>query len=227
MQVHLTLKSSNSKVGPIPVSTTSAVSCPDVCPLKDNGCYAASGPLAIHWRKVTAGERGTDWSAFCDAIASLPEGQLWRHNQAGDLPGNAVTIDRDMMVQLVESNLNRRGFTYTHYSIDNPHNAMLIGYANRCDFTVNVSTDNVFALDAAIAEHGIDRFPFVTLLPSGNTEKSLQTPNGNLVVRCPAEYRDISCADCQMCADNKRTFAVGFTVHGTGKRKANLIASAR
>ena len=56
---HLTLKSSNRKTGKIPVSVTSAHSCPDHCPLKKNGCYEEGGPGAINWRKVTNGERGT------------------------------------------------------------------------------------------------------------------------------------------------------------------------
>jgi hypothetical protein len=58
MNVHLTLVSSNAKTGPIPVSTSSAVTCSDACPFKKDGCYADSGPLALHWSKVTSGQRG-------------------------------------------------------------------------------------------------------------------------------------------------------------------------
>ena len=47
--VHLTLKSRNAKVGPIPVSTSSAATCRDMCPLKAKGCYATfSRPLNLH-----------------------------------------------------------------------------------------------------------------------------------------------------------------------------------
>ena len=45
MNVHLTLKSSNAKTGPIPVSTTEKASGPPDCAMRE-GCYAASGPLA-------------------------------------------------------------------------------------------------------------------------------------------------------------------------------------
>jgi hypothetical protein len=87
MKVHLTLISGNEKTGPIPVSTTSADTCPDVCPLKNGGgCYAEHGRLRIHWDKVSAGERGMDWDSFCHIIAGLPDKTFWRHNQAGDLP---------------------------------------------------------------------------------------------------------------------------------------------
>ena len=44
------------------------------------------------------------------------------------------------------------------------------------------------------------------------------------VVRCPAELRDISCADCgngdPLCARLDRDFVVGFTAHGPSKKKA-------
>jgi hypothetical protein len=93
MQVHITMKSANVKTGPIPVSTSSADTCPGSCPFKKQGCYADSGPLALHWAKVTAGDRGMQWSEFCDVIAALPAGQLWRMNQAGDLPGAGETVD--------------------------------------------------------------------------------------------------------------------------------------
>jgi hypothetical protein len=43
-------------------------------------------------------------------------------------------------------------------------------------------------------------------------------------VRCPAEYRDISCAQCgdgePFCARLNRKFIIGFTAHGPNKRKA-------
>jgi len=95
MHVTLNLKSGNRKVGKIPVSTTEASSCPSSCPLaspegagvsKGADCYAASGPLGMHWRKIGEGGRGDQWDFFCKAVAKFPEGQLWRHNQAGDLP---------------------------------------------------------------------------------------------------------------------------------------------
>ena len=78
-------------------------------------CYAASGPLALHWSKVTAGARGTDWPTFTAQIAALPDGQLWRHNQAGDLPVDNGTVDAVKLGQLVHANTGRRGFTYSHH----------------------------------------------------------------------------------------------------------------
>ena len=85
---HMTLVSGNTKVGPIPVTTTSKDSCPSTCSFKGNGCYAEGGHLAIHWNRLSAGQssRELNLEQLCGAIKSLRFKQLWRHNQAGDLP---------------------------------------------------------------------------------------------------------------------------------------------
>ena len=69
MNFHLTLKSSNVKTGPIPVSTSSAATCPPTCPFNNGeGCYAGSGPLALHWKKVTEKTRGDQFAEFLNKI---------------------------------------------------------------------------------------------------------------------------------------------------------------
>jgi len=63
-QVALTRVSRNAKVGPIPVSTTEATTCPPACGLAKSGCYADGGPLAIFWRKVNERKAGMAWNSF-------------------------------------------------------------------------------------------------------------------------------------------------------------------
>ena len=67
---HITPKSKNAKVGKMAVTTSTATTCPSACPFRDNGCYAESGPLKLHWLKVTEGKRGDDWSTFIDKIVT-------------------------------------------------------------------------------------------------------------------------------------------------------------
>ena len=217
--VHLTLKSSNGKVGPIPVSTTSAQSCPDACPLKKDGCYADGGPLAIHWKAVTAGTRGLDWITFCNSIAALPAGQLWRHNQAGDLPGLNDTINPAALDMLVKANLGRRGFTYTHKPMT-PDNARMVRSANDRGFTINLSANDLTHADE-LAEIGAG--PVVTLLPADAPAK-LQTPAGRQVIVCPAQTRDdVTCMTCQLCQRADRPTIVGFRAHGASAKKAEKV----
>lgn len=217
-RVHLTLKSANEKTGPIPVSTTSAATCPDACPFKKNGCYADGGPLAIHWRAVTEGQRGAQWSDFTAQIAALPDGQLWRHNQAGDLPGAGDAIDPVALGELVRANVGRRGFTYTHKPATS-ENLHWIRAANEWGFTVNLSANDLTHADA-LADTGL---PVVTVLPVDAPAK-LETPAGRTVVTCPATYRDgVSCATCQLCQRANRATIVGFPAHGAGKARVQRV----
>jgi len=219
MNVHLTLKSANVKTGAIPVSTTTKDSCPPDCAMRD-ACYAASGPLALHWSKVTSGERGTDWPTFTANIANLPDGQLWRHNQAGDLPVADGTVDAVKLGQLVHANTGKRGFTYSHHrdaqSID------WIRHANNWGFTVNLSANDLADADT-LADHKAG--PVVVVLPSTTTTNT-RTPAGRPVVVCPATQRDnVSCATCQLCA-RQRDVIVGFPGHGTRKRTIDIRLAA-
>jgi hypothetical protein len=219
VQVHLTLKSANVKTGPIPVSTTERDSCPDNCAMRAE-CYAASGPLALHWAAVSAGTRGTSWGQFTQAIAALPDNQLWRHNQAGDLPQIDGTIDAVKLGQLVAANQGKRGFTYSHHR--DAASLAWIKHANAWGFTVNLSANDLRDADA-LAD--TDAGPVVVVLPSTQTENTV-TPAGRKVVVCPATQRDdVSCATCQLC-QRQRSVIVGFPAHGTRKRVINIRLAA-
>ena len=219
MQAHLTLKSANVKTGPIPVSTTEKDSCPTDCAMRAE-CYADSGPLALHWRAVSAGTRGTTWGAFAQAIAALPEGQLWRHNQAGDLPQIDGTVDAVKLGQLVAANSGRRGFTYSHHR--DSASLAWIKHANAWGFTVNLSANNLADADYLADQ---DAGPVVVVVPSTQT-RNITTPKGRAVVICPATQRDdVSCATCQLC-QRQRAAIVAFPAHGSRHRVINLRLAA-
>jgi len=218
---HLTRVSANAKTGPIPVSTSSADTCPPSCPFKSQGCYAKSGPLALHWAKVTSGGRGMDWQTFCEAIADLPRGSLWRHNQAGDLPGIGEYVDASALGKLTKANQGRRGFTYTHKHATES-NREAIRSANANGFTVNLSANTLAHADE-LAETQCG--PVVVVLPSDQVTNTT-TPAGRKVVICPATVRDdVTCASCGLC-QRQRSAIIGFPAHGTGKRKASFVASS-
>lgn len=217
------MPSRNAKTGPIFVSTSSAATCPTTCPFNNankGGCYADSGPLAMHWRKVTKGERGGTFEALLDKIARLPKGQLWRHNQAGDLAGLGDMLDIEALSLLVRANRGRKGFTYTHKPLTTQAERDAIRDANKGGFTVNLSANNLAHADR-LADLGIA--PVAVVLPSDATS-NMTTPQGRKVVVCPATQRDdVSCATCGLCA-LQRDAIVGFPAHGTSKRKADAIS---
>ena len=220
MNVQFVRKSSNAKTGPIPTTTSPRKSCPTECPLAgDGGCYAEAGYYTrMNWDKVDTGERGLPWTQFVDKVRKLPEGQLWRHNVAGDLPQTPQgTIDAPRLWDIVSANTGKRGFTYTHYE-PTGDNLEAIAGANRAGFTVNVSHNT--PQEALAATHGQPR---VTLVPSDywGTDGKRQGD----IVRCPAEYSDsVSCATCGLCQRADRKDIVGFTVHGTRAKSADVIA---
>jgi hypothetical protein len=220
MKYHLTLRSGNSKTGTIPVTTSSADTCPDACPFKANGCYADGGPLALHWRAVTNETRGTNWQSFIRQIFELPARQLWRHNQAGDLPGLNNDIDRNKLEELVIANQGKRGFTFTHKP-PTRRNLDLIRSANTHGFTINLSANTLDHADKLI-KTGL---PVTVVLPQEDVAKRNQlTPAGHKVVTCPAaRSKTISCSTCALCQKADRNFIIGFPAHGARKNSVSQL----
>ena len=221
MKYHLTLRSENVKTGSIPVSVTSKDSCPTSCAFYLKGCYAKAGPLRLHWSKVSDGRNpnATDLDGFLTKIRALPEGQVWRHNQAGDLPGAGETIDRAELNSLVEANHGKRGFTYTHKPMT-ADNAMAVRTANRDGFTINLSADNPSHADELKA---LSIAPVVVVVPEDSPRLTF-TPEGHKIVVCPAQTKDnVTCASCKLCAISNRKAIIGFRAHGTWRKKINVM----
>ena len=210
-------KSANSKTGPIPVTYSDRSTCPTTCPHYRSDCYAEDFYTRLAWDKVPT--RGTDIAGLCANIASLPDGQVWRHNVAGDLPGPDRSIDPDALDQIVHANIGRRGFTYTHKT--DAENLAWIKHANDWGFTVNLSADDVGHADQ-LAQTGAG--PVVCIVPIDTPEKTT-TPAGRPIVICPAQTRDdVACADCQLCQRVNRAVIVGFRAHGTRAKIADRKA---
>lgn len=218
---HFTRISRNAKTGPMPVTTTSANSCPPHCSFKSNGCYAESGPLAVHWQAVSRGTRGVTYDELLLEIPTLRRNALWRHNQAGDLtPCAPGVIDESLLTQLARANRGRRGFTYTHYPPTSANRAA-IQRANRLGFTVNLSAETLAQADAYI-ELGVA--PVVVVLPADAT-KPTRTPAGGHVIVCPASTGNTDCLNCGICQQRDRASIVGFPAHGSGAKRVQAIFS--
>ncbi len=223
----------NSKVGRIPISTSSKKNCPNTCPLKESGCYAKYGPLSWHWNKVTDGTRGDSYQKFLDRVKALPDGQLWRHNQAGDLEGTNNDIDVSKLAKLTIANQGKKVIAYTHKPVTTSanvsekqakHNRDAIKQANEAGFTINLSANTVEQADEYKA---LNIAPVVTVLPLGHAKLSY-SPAGNKVVACPAQYKDnVTCASCKLCSIRDRNFIIGFEAHGTATNKASAVASGK
>lgn len=216
LRFYFVAESGNRKVGKIPVTTSPKQTCGD-CPLKGE-CYANNGPLAILWNGITKGIRGYTWNQLVTFVESLPLGQFWRHDQAGDLvrQRNSNRINVTALKQLVDANRGKKGYTYTHAPL-NAHNRKAIAYANANGFTVNLSSNNIGQADE-YAKLGIG--PVVTILPQDAPHIGNRTPEGRVITVCPAQTQEnVSCDDCRLCQVVNRKAIVGFLAHGISKNR--------
>lgn len=227
MNYLLTPISGNRKTGPIAVTTSSKATCPAACPFKKSGCYAKTGVINIHWMNVSQGTQGKPFPEFVKALAALPDGQLTRLNQAGDLPGSNNRINGDDLAAIVKAGKGKRFFSYTHKPVIGRNyvakqNRKHIKEANDNGTVINLSGNDLAHADKLKA---LNIAPVVTVLPLGSPNVVF-TPAGNKVVKCPAQTRDnVTCATCKLCAVGNRSVIVGFEAHGNAKRIVSERAS--
>jgi hypothetical protein len=246
MKTHFIPVSQNAKTGPIPVSITERASCWHGCALYENGCYAETGALAMHWRRVSNGLAGISWTEFCARIAALKPGRLWRYAQAGDLPGYGAAIDGTLLQMLVAANAGKPVIAFTHKPVlgDDPvaaENRRLIAMAVEAGFMVNLSANNPAHADE-LAALGIA--PVVTVLAHAYARSATRhrfkrhqdvwgetigewrdritslprrTPAGRRIAMCPATYSGAICKNCDACA-RSRDAVIGFPAHGAWRQ---------
>jgi hypothetical protein len=237
MKYLLTMKSSNVKTGPIPVSISSKYTCPIDCAFywkqvddDQGGCYGANGHLNIHWNAVTAGTRGVEFDVFCKQVESLPAKQLWRYGVAGDLPGLQNQIDEYQLKKLVRANDNRDCIAYSH-KYNSKANMVLLKFANDNGMTINLSANNLKHADM-LSKYDM---PVVVALPIRHKAdpKVIYTPAGLKVLTCPAVTSSkVTCKSCGLCAKRDRfdqntnqRLIIGFPAHGSKKALVSSIVT--
>jgi hypothetical protein len=253
MKVQFIAVSQNAKTGPIPASIIERASCWQGCVLYENGCYAESGALAMHWERVSRGTAGGSWSEFCAKVAALRPDRLWRYAQAGDLPGYGPQIDATLLEELVAPNVGKNAIAFTHKPVLSndlvaDENRCLIAAAIKAGFTINLSADNPAHADS-LAELGIA--PVVTVLAPAYARRAVRhrfkrrpdqwaetigewrdrtaslpryTPSGRRIAVCPATYSNATCETCGACA-RVRDAVIGFPAHGAWRQVEAVTAS--
>lgn len=216
--VGINKRSGNEKTGPIPVSTLDQSTCPPTCPLKGNGCYAETGNLGMYWGPLSRGERKhTDWTGYLEWIRSLAAGTLWRHAQAGDMPGGKRSVSVRALRQWTAAVQHTAPIAYSHWNDAASLRAIVATGA-----PINVSANNPRDLDR-IKRHAPDILA-VVLVPQDTPERSV-SPDGHGIVVCPEQTGRVrNCKECGLCARRNRKVTVGFWPHSQGKRKAEAVA---
>jgi hypothetical protein len=241
----------NRKTGQIPTAYVARESCPSSCPLLGNGCYAETGNIGLHRRKM----KGVPWAKFCLMVAEkLGPRQLWRYAVAGDLPGFGGLIDRAALQLLTTANMRRPVIAYTHKPVlDAEHpaaasNRRFIAEAIGGGLMLNLSGNNPSHADV-LAD--LDLAPVITILRNAYARRHrslgrgkrewLETigeyrdristfpthsPAGRRIAVCPASYTETTCAACRACAHGRNGTVIGFPAHG-GWRVVEKATAAR
>jgi hypothetical protein len=220
----VTQKSSNKKTGPVSVTYGATVSCVD-CPLKNNGCYAEHGLVAVHKRRLDKAVRAAKASTTrqaeheargIDALRAV--GQGLRIHTSGDCP---TTESARIVADAAERFMSRgggRAWSYTHAWRRVSRKAWR-------GVSVLASVETL-----ADARKAIRRgWATARVVPQFATDKAW-LEGGIRWIPCPAQTRDdVTCDSCRLCwnDDKLRTIGAGiaFEAHGSAKRKAAKAVS--
>ncbi len=210
----LSIKSENHKTGPMPVSTQSNDTCPDICPWKKKGCFAEYGPLSWYWKKLSAGMYALTLPQFCTKVAALLPDTVWRYAQGGDLPGKGNRLNIRHTKQIAKANQGRRGFTFTHKPLWYSAERLAVKFANTVGFTINLSANSPSHADTR-ADLGIG--PVALTVPL-HVDMPTYTPAGRKITQCPAQTHNLTCQECQLCTLPFRKTIIAFRAHGAGAK---------
>lgn len=222
LRVTFVRSSLSMKLGGIAASITSGSTCPPSCSFFGKGCYAEFNLLRAHWNRTA--REGLTWDAFLSEVRELDPGELWRHNQAGDLPGLGDTLDTALLDELVDANRGKSGFTFTHKPLRSRSERAAVKRANASGFTINLSADSLEHADR-LAKKRIG--PVAVVLPSDSPTRGVRTPGGRPVAVCPAQTHGLTCSECRLCARPDRAGIVGFLAHGQAKRDVSELVQLR
>jgi len=217
-------RTENRKLGNVVVVSSSPKTCPLNCEFKNNGCYAEYGPISLHWRRID--QKGINCSDLCNEINNLPVYLPIRFWDAGDFPGNGITLNRKECIQIgnvIKKRTETKNYAYTHYDMNIQENRTVVRMLLRRNLIANIST-TMYQADNLLNKYN---FPVVIVAP----EPCSQTPSGHKIVMCPNQMAKLNkqdgvltCDKCLLCAQWPRDYAIGFLPHGTNKNKVLAIA---
>jgi hypothetical protein len=221
--------SQNEKIaGKYKVSATYApiaVTCPDSCELKGEGCYAQLSFVGMINKKLERAQEGmgTTEAAKVEAAAidaAFPKGVPQDGARGGrdcriHVSGDCRTRRATRIVAASARRLVKRGagaiWSYTHAWRNVP----------RSDWE-GVSTLASIKTPEEVMEARAQGYAPAIVVPTHKSERKYRVGRHNFLP-CPAQTRDMACVDCRLCfkadwlLENK--LGIAFAAHGTGTTK--------
>jgi hypothetical protein len=187
------------------------LTCPSECPFLNNGCYAQSGPSAIHQARAKDQER-----SLTTEFRRLPRGALIRHMVSGDLFENDQ-VDREVVDEIKKAHRSRpdvQGWGYTH-----GWRRLNAASLNLSNLTYNASCERPQDVQLALQAG----WPAVMVVPSEHPKR--KDYGDFTAVVCPNQTVGITCDRCGLCAKRDRRvggkpLVVAFRAHGSRRKKA-------
>jgi hypothetical protein len=196
------------KITGLPATYTSRDSCPKRCPRRGTSCYADNGPVAWAWRRCHS-----TLDELLDWVGHLPHGQMWRHNVAGDLPGDGVTLNHEQCIDLAAYATRTMGWTYTHYDAHRTSNYRTLLDMRELGFNVLLSADTATEADMLA---GLGIAPVAVVLPLEPhmlNEWRIATPMGRGISICKHYLRGTNCTECRLCQQAMPGQIIGLPYH--------------
>ncbi len=202
IRTHISLKSSNTKTGPMVTTYRTEESCPSTCPLLNAGCYA-DGRIRSIPRKY-----GREGNEAIVALINEPLTNGIRFNVVGDFVLADDSPDWEYINAcntVAEARPDVAIISYTH--------AWRIFKPSDFAFVVNASCETAEDAAEAIAAG------WQATLVGGEAGEKIA---GKRVITCPAQTRDdVTCASCLLCSKGGAGRAVvNFEIHGPTRNKA-------
>lgn len=217
-RTHFVKRSKNGKLGIMSAFYRTPDTCPDTCPLKDEGCYALFGPGGVGPFKIAAKHGSDDVASVIDqAIREVPQNGILRWEVSGDvvLP-DGVTIDHEYIAQtnrFVAARPDVRVIRYSHAWRQMSPEMFAYPVNASCETLQDISEARAAGWQTVITATGPD------------DEVIGMTVDESRAIICPNQTHGVTCAECQLCS-KERTSTVVFLPHGSGKRRASLAVSA-
>lgn len=216
--------STQAKTGDIPQTYASRTSCPVDCPMR-SGCYAAAGRCRLVIRRCDADsdkKQVASWMRLAAKVdASRAAGRdLIRHGVGGDIAASGSNLIDAHYLRGLTAAYAGLAYGYTH-CVQCERNDQLLREAAAAGFILSYSCETEAGADSAVAS-GI---PAVLVWPKGVPVPG-HTADGNMLVQCPQQTRNVQCKDCRLCARKERRAIIVFAAHGAHRVVARALDAA-
>ena len=194
----------------------SQITCPQSCPLYNNGCYAEISFVGLHSKRLNAsGETNPIEAAKEEAegIKSLSGKFDMRGHVVGDSPNDACVKIFAKAVEEYKAKHGKSVWTYTHNHTTKRSTWGPVSVLRSCENTDQVKKSNKAGFAAAM------------VVPEFEKETAYKI-DGVSFIPCPQQTgKADSCETCRLCMKDSKLLSIGanilFRSHGTGKNKVN------